>query len=311
VKLLLDTDIGSDIDDAVCLAYLLAQPACDLLGITTVTGEAVARARMASAMCRLAGRDVPIYPGAERPLLAPQRQPAATQAAALAEWPHESGFPENEAVTFLRDAIRAAPGEVTLLAIGPLTNVALLFATYPDTPGLLKELMLMCGAFGTGSAPVTHAEWNARVDPHAAAIVYGTHGTRPVRRSPGEAVRPTVAPLSVGVHRSVGLDVTLQVQLSRDEAQRRFDHPLLRPVRDFAAIWFKERDRITFHDPLAAVALFDPAVAGFERGEVTVDLGEADELGRTGWRADAAGPHEVASRVDPAAFFDRYFSVFR
>ena len=50
-KILLDTDIGSDIDDAVCLAYLLANPACDLLGITTVTGDTVLRARMASVLC--------------------------------------------------------------------------------------------------------------------------------------------------------------------------------------------------------------------------------------------------------------------
>ena len=55
IKILLDTDIGSDIDDAVCLAYLLANPACELLGITTVTGEADVRASMASAMCKVAG----------------------------------------------------------------------------------------------------------------------------------------------------------------------------------------------------------------------------------------------------------------
>lgn len=61
VKLLLDTDIGSDIDDAVCLAYLLAQPQCELLGITTVSGEPIRRAMIASAICTAAGKDVPIY----------------------------------------------------------------------------------------------------------------------------------------------------------------------------------------------------------------------------------------------------------
>src|SRR5690554_7457254 len=76
-KVLLDTDIGSDIDDAVCLAYLLAHPDCDLLGITTVTGEGTRRAMLASALCRVANRDVPIYIGAETPLLIDQRQPNA------------------------------------------------------------------------------------------------------------------------------------------------------------------------------------------------------------------------------------------
>lgn len=74
IKVLLDTDIGSDIDDAVCLAYLLAQPECQLLGITTVSGEAVKRARLASVLCKVAAKLVPIYPGAEAPLLVAQRQ---------------------------------------------------------------------------------------------------------------------------------------------------------------------------------------------------------------------------------------------
>ena len=85
-KVLFDTDIGSDIDDAVCLAYLLAQRRCELLGITTVSGEADKRAMIASAICMAAGREVPIYPGAESPLLVESRQPAATQAPALGNW---------------------------------------------------------------------------------------------------------------------------------------------------------------------------------------------------------------------------------
>ena len=59
IKVLLDTDIGSDIDDAVCLAYLLAQPACELLGITTVSGQPEQRAQIASAICKVAERSVP------------------------------------------------------------------------------------------------------------------------------------------------------------------------------------------------------------------------------------------------------------
>ncbi len=79
VKILLDTDIGTDIDDAVCLAYLLANPDCDLLGITTVTGEPVKRAMLASALCRIAGKKIPVYPGSADPLLIPQLQLKAGQ----------------------------------------------------------------------------------------------------------------------------------------------------------------------------------------------------------------------------------------
>src|SRR5512139_338244 len=107
MKVILDTDIGSDIDDAVALAYLLAQPGCELLGITTVSGEPVKRAQMASALCRVAGQDIPIFPGRAEPLLGPQQQPRAPQAVALERWPHRSDFASGEAIPFLRQTIRA------------------------------------------------------------------------------------------------------------------------------------------------------------------------------------------------------------
>jgi purine nucleosidase len=288
-KLLLDTDIGSDIDDAVCLAYLLAQPQCDLLGITTVTGDTVQRAAMADAMCRVAGRSIPIYPGAREPLIIPQLQPNVPQAAALERWAHTTDFPpQGVAVEFLRDAIRAHPGEVTLLAIGPLTNVALLFAVDPEIPSLLKELVLMCGMFFPREGKPPFAEWNAKLDPHASTIVYRAHPPR---------------------HRSIGLDVTLQVNLPAPEVRQRFDVPLLRPVLDFAEVWFHHRPFITFHDPLAATTIFDDSICQFSSGTVTVDMDK--EPGLTSWaEGDASCPHQVATTVDAEGFFKHYFSAF-
>jgi len=290
VRVLLDTDIGSDIDDAVCLAYLLAQPECELVGITTVTGQADKRAMMASALCKAAGRDVIVFPGCERPLLVDQRQPHAPQAAALSNWEHTGGLPHGEAIELMRRTIRGYPGEVVLLTIGPLTNVGLLFALDPEIPSLLKALVMMCGAFGSpivGSLPV---EWNAGGDPHATALVY--RGRAPV-------------------HRSIGLDVTLQVTMARNEVERRFRHPLLAPVLDFAQVWFKDQEKITFHDPLAAATIFEEEICRFEKGNVEVELADEKCLGMTRWEPD--GPeahHEVAMSVDTDRFFEHYFSVF-
>src|SRR5687768_16026114 len=104
-KILLDTDIGTDVDDAVCLAYLLSHLDCELLGITTVTGEAEKRASLASVLCKAAGRDIPIYPGADNPMQGEQRQRIAQQAAALPRWPHETDFPKGQAVEFLATTI--------------------------------------------------------------------------------------------------------------------------------------------------------------------------------------------------------------
>ncbi len=290
LKLLLDTDIGSDIDDAVCLAYLLANPDCTLLGVTTVTGEADQRARLASALCRAAGKEVPIFPGRETPLLPGNAwQPHAPQAAALARWSHADQFPPGQAVEFMRQTIRAHPGEVVLLAIGPFTNVAALFAADAEIPALLKGLALMGGLFThqlAGAGPLD--EWNARLDPYATAIVY-------------QAAPPW--------HRSVGLDVSRQVSLPAAEVRRRFQSPLLRPVLDLAEVWFQEEDKITFHDPLAAATIFDDRLCRFERGRVSVELKSDLLLGMTHWQADPHGPHEVALEVNPGRFFDHFFSV--
>ena len=134
IPLLLDTDIGSDIDDAVCLAYLLANPSFDLLGITTVSGDTVQRAQLASVLCRIAGRRIPIHPGRRRTLFDEEMQPHVPQARALDRWAHDTTFTQGEAVEFLRHTIRSRPGEITLLGIGPMSNLAALFAADEATP---------------------------------------------------------------------------------------------------------------------------------------------------------------------------------
>jgi len=295
-KILFDTDIGSDIDDAVCLAYLLQQPECELLGITTVSGEPEKRAMIASALCKVAGKEhIPIYPGVEQPLLTSQRQPMAAQAAVLPRWPHEKAFPKGEAIEFMRRTIRRHPGEVTLLAVGPLTNVALLFAVDAEIPLLLKELVLMCGVF-TYKLPnsVTLTEWNALCDPYATKIVYDA----PVRRI-----------------RSIGLDVTMQVVMSKEEVAASFTSKIMKPVFDFAGVWFQNTERIVFHDPLAATTIFDESICRFDKGDVSVETESAGLKGLTRFTLSpdnskpAERKNEVATEVDTAAFFKHYFDV--
>jgi inosine-uridine nucleoside N-ribohydrolase len=288
LSVLLDTDIGTDIDDAVCLAYLLANPACDLLGITTVTGDTVKRASMASVLCKIAGKSIPIHPGRRECLLTEQKQPHVPQAAVLDRWAHDTDFSKGEAVEFMRQAIRSRPGEVVLFGIGPMTNIAALFAADEEIPSLLKGLVLMCGHF-QGTAP--HAEWNALVDPFATAITY--------------RARPPY-------HRSVGLDVTLKVTLPADEVRQKFQTPLLRPVLDFAEVWFQHAKTITFHDPLAATTMFDDTICAFERGRVAVELKSDHAPGLTFWYPnDPAGHHEIATTVNAPRFFEHYFSFFK
>jgi purine nucleosidase len=287
-KVLLDTDIGTDVDDAVALAYLLSHPDCDLLGITTVTGEVEKRASLASVLCRAAGRDIPIYPGADHPMLGEQRQPLAQQAAVLPRWPHQTDFPAGQAVEFLANTIRAHPGEVTLLTIGPLTNAGLLFSQHPDVAELLAGLVMMGGNFDEAGPEGKRIEWNVAGDALASEITYGA---------------------AVGRHRSVGLNVTQQVMMSADEIRERFTAPLMRPVLDMAAIWFADfYPSITFHDPLAAATIFEHDLCTYQQGTVKVD--QANAPGKTIWQpGQPDAPHQVAMTVNVDRYFQHFFRV--
>lgn len=288
IKILLDTDIGTDVDDAVCLAYLLSHPDCELLGITTVTGEAGKRASLASVLCSTADKDIPIFPGAEHPMQGQQRQPLAQQAAALPRWPHKRRFPDGEAVEFLAQTIRAHPGEVVLLTIGPLTNIGLLFSTHREIPALLKGLVMMGGVFDPALPAEKQVEWNVAGDPLASQIVYGA---------------------AVQLHRSVGLNVTQQVVMSAAEVRARFTAPLLRPVLDMAEIWFAQfYPLITFHDPLAAATVFASDLCSYQQGTVNVD--NAGLPGRTLWQpGELEAPHQVAVDVDVNRYFEHFFGI--
>ncbi|MDA0979574.1 MAG: nucleoside hydrolase [Proteobacteria bacterium] len=289
-KILLDTDIGSDIDDAVALAFLLRHPACELMGITTVTGEPDRRARLAGALCQIANVKVPVLAGAAIPLVIPQRQTEAPQAEKI-DTRDKSAAPSGEAIEFLRSTIRKHPGEITLLAIGPLTNIALLFRTDPEIPSMLKQLVVMAGKYSDYPTPWGPTEWNAIVDPHATHIVFN-------------------APVSQA--RIFGLDITWQVSMDPEAVSREFSgDPLLETVRDWSEVWFRERDLLHFHDPLAAAAVFNPEVCRYKRGRINVELGDPATAGVTHFVPDPESPFEFAASVNADQFFREYFGVFR
>lgn len=308
-KVLLDFDIGTEIDDAIALAYLLANPECELVGITTSCGESKKRAEMASVLCRAAGKKVPIHAGCERPLLIPQMETTAPQAAILPHYEHDTGFAPNTAIPFMQKVIRENPGEVTLLAVAPMTNLGLLFAMDPELPELLDGLYLLCGSpthqrhdvvteslsamerddFIRVLASQGILENNSIVDPHATSIVYRARCRNFV---------------------NIGSNVSSRVVMTPEEAERRFRHPIMQVVMSIAREWFKDEPRVSFHDPLAAVCIFNDDVCSYKRGYMDCVLDSRLLGGMTIFREDPAGPHQVAWGVDGDKFFEHLFEVF-
>ena len=165
-----DTDIGTDIDDAYALVALLQRPELEVLGVTTVSGDAVARARLAAKLLAVAGgksSTVPVYAGTS----------GSTQYMKQVEW--ASGFSapslhESGGVAFMLREINARPGQVTIIAVGELTNVAALLDAEKGVARKIRAIALMGGSIYRGYAPGSKAEpeWNIKSNAQAARTVF-------------------------------------------------------------------------------------------------------------------------------------------
>lgn len=282
-KILLDTDIGGDIDDAVCLAYLLKEPQCNLLGITTVSGEPEKRAAVANAICRTVDKDIPIVAGLDSTLQPVPVYPTPDGASALNNWKHDTYQP-SDAPAFMHQMIKNHPHEIELIGIGNMTNIATLFRDYPDTPGLLKSLYVMNGYFADEPLPEPWYNWNAWADPLASKLVFDS---------------------KVNVHKVIALEVTEMLTIQAERATELFhtNSNLNKAVLDFGNAWLESSNQLTLHDPLVAVSIFHPEICQFERGFVTVETNDEQSMGATTFTLNRNGHVEIARTVDKEAFY--------
>jgi purine nucleosidase len=170
IPVIFDTDIGTDIDDAYALAAIVRRPEFRLVGVTTVSGDAVARARLAAKLLSVAGdkwASVPVYAGTS----------TATQYMKQVEWAKGFASPSlhvSGGVEFMRREISARPGEITLIAVGELTNVAALLDSAPGIAPKIRAIALMGGAVYRGYAPGSkpEPEWNIKSNAAAARTVF-------------------------------------------------------------------------------------------------------------------------------------------
>ena len=167
VSLILDTDIGDDVDDAFALAQAALHPSIDLVAVTTCWGDTVARARLAGRVLTAAGRDrVPIHPGPNTSLTTGDR--VVTQmTSGRGHIPSEVHLRVQDAVDYLVETVLSAPGEYTLCAVGPLTNVAHAIRRDWRFASALAGLVVM----GVRLAGGGEGEYNFRCDLAAAEVV--------------------------------------------------------------------------------------------------------------------------------------------
>jgi len=248
VPVILDTDIGTDIDDAFALALALASPELALRAVTTVSGDAYGRALIVCRMLEAAGRaDIPVAAG--RP---PRTQPETKGQYQYGREPDFSKRPVLElASEFLYAKLKAEPGKITLVTIGDLTNVARLLTDHPDAKPWIRRLVIMGGAVRVGynGKPPASWEWNIRSDIKGAQVVFSS------------GVPLVMAPL----------DATTMVKLEEPLRRRIFSAgtPLANQLHELYRLWGKVTP--TLFDPVAVTLSLNESFCEMENLRIEVD----------------------------------------
>ena len=333
--LILDVDTG--IDDSLALLYAAAAPDADLLAATCVSGNVAARQVEINtrAVLELAGRaDVEVALGRETPLV------RALEIAPETHGPRGLGYAElpppsrpmsaRHAVDLILDEARRRPGEIALVTLGPLTNLAIAVEREPALPRLLRSYTLMGGAFGVPGNTTPTNEWNIHCDPEAARIVFRAWAA--ARETDPTIPRPL----------ALGLDVTEQARILPDDVVRLArragstpddtvalahgedpmhatrsvaSNPIVRFVADALRFYMEFHAAYDgfygafIHDPLAVAAALDRSLVTTEalyvdvetRGEITAGMTVADRRHLTGKPPNL----DVAVSADVPRFMDR------
>lgn len=298
--IIIDTDPGQD--DAIAIFLALASPELEVLGITTVAGNVPLALTQANArrICDLAGRpEMKIFAGCARPMVRPLVTAEAVHGKTGldgSELPEPSmPLQAAHAVDWIVETLLAAnKGEITLCTLGPLTNIAMAMVKEPRILPSLREIVMMGGGFFAGGNTTPAAEFNIRVDPHAAHVVFDS------------GCRLTLLPLDV-THKAL----TTPARLERFAA---IQTPVARACHGMLA-YYGRHDRAKYdteggplHDPCVIAYLLDPALFGGKEVAVTVEIGAELTLGMTlvdWWGVTGAAPNcRVMNQIDDAAFYD-------
>ncbi|WP_350274591.1 nucleoside hydrolase [Kribbella sp. HUAS MG21] len=272
-SIILDTDIGSDVDDAMALAQLLGTPELDLVEVHTVYGDTLLRARLARRYGVLAGRDLDVVPGLAEPLSGREVWWAGHEGT-LHDGLADETVSVDSAPERLVARLREHPGELDVAAIGPLTNLAKALELEPGAARWIRHLWVMGGSFGDEKC-----EHNFKSDDAAAQAV-----------------------LNAGIPTTItGLEITQQVtiesaRLERIRAAGPLGAALGADIEQWWAYWSETWN--VPHDPVAVLALSRPELFSFsEAGRVTIAVG-GERAGHSTFTPDADGSVRIVTGVD-------------
>jgi purine nucleosidase len=297
-KIILDCDPG--VDDALAIVYAAGCAELELLGITTVAGNVSLDKTTSNALrvCEFIGAAVPVTPGCAAPLLRPAISAERVHGAdglRGARLPPASTRPASgHASDFIIKTVLDAPGDVTLVAIGPLTNVALALRREPRIALEVQDFVIMGGSAARGNVTPA-AEFNIACDPEAASVVFSVGWTVTM----------------------VGLDVTLQARADADVTARfgalgRLADTLLLPcLRGYAD---NADGPPAVHDLCAVAHVARPGLLGCEPARVEVETAGRWTSGMTVTDFRASPPAcnaLVATTLDVPAFWDAVLEVYR
>jgi purine nucleosidase len=289
-KIILDCDPG--VDDALAIAFAHGHPDIDLLGITTVAGNVGLdrTTQNALAVCEFIRASVPVTAGCATPLVRTAldaRHVHGESGLGGATLPPPTARPANgHAIEYIIDTVRTAPGEITLVATGPLTNVALALRREPGLTRWVRDFVMMGGSSGRGNTTPA-AEYNVWADPEAAAVVFA-------------------AGWSVTM---LGLDVTLRSGASEAVLDRMRE---LGPLGTELLLPALDQYRSTtdgggppVHDVCAVVHVAEPGLFGFVPARVEVETTGRLTSGMTVTDFRGAGRNaQVAMVIDTATFWE-------
>lgn len=312
MKLIIDCDTG--IDDSLALLYAVASPEAEIVAVTCTAGNITARqvADNTRALLQVAGRgDIEVALGREVPLVRPLMIAPEThgpRGVGYAELPEATTpLSARHSADLIIEEAKRAPTEITLITLGPLTNLAVALVREPELPRLLGGLVMMGGSYRSAGNTAPTTEWNVAVDPEAMAVVLAGWAACQ------GASRPV----------ALGLDVTERAKMVPDHlrllhaaAGDPASNPVLTFIDDalrFYMEFHSEYDGFYgafIHDALAVASTLDPSLITTEALAVEVELSGKWTAGETvtDWRRSWRKPPnlEVAVAANVETFFERY-----